>query len=181
MFDKMNINPLAMRTLKRLARSPGREYYLREIAADTGGSVGGTHRALAELRALGLVKARRSGRNYYHAAEERNPALRHVKIFASLLDIQPLVEELRPLSKKLVLFGSCSTGEDTEDSDVDMLIVTGDEEGARQAVKRYEGPRPVRPLIFTPQKLLKARERDPAFHSEIDKGIILYRTEDERL
>ena len=181
MFDKLNIKPLAMDILLHLSRSPGREFYLREVSRVTGGSLGGCHNSLKELRELGLVISRKSGRNLYFKVNDANPAIRHFKIFMNILELNALANSLSQISTKLVLFGSCATGDDTNDSDTDIMIVTDEPGKARELCNAFRAPRKVQAIIFTPAQLLISRDKDPAFHAEIDKGIVLHKSQDERV
>lgn len=180
MFEKMNINPVAQAILLCLSRLPGKEFYLREIARMVGASLGGCHNGLKELEALGLVKSRASGRNLYFSADDADPAVAHFKIFANLVELNGLLAVLRPIAAKVVLFGSCSAGKDTAGSDVDLMVVTDEPGKARLAIKSAPLSRSVQAVVFTPAQYLRNRDEDPAFHGEIDKGIVLYRA-DERV
>jgi predicted nucleotidyltransferase len=181
MFDKMNLKPLAMSALSHLSRHPDREFYVRELAREIGASLGGCHNALKELQELGLARSRKSGRNLYYAVDGANPAIRHFKILTNLLEFRELVDGLRPISLKVVLFGSCASGTDTADSDIDVLVIANEPEVAWEIVKSVELPRKLQAVILTPGQLLQSREKDPAFHAEVDKGIVLHRAEDERV
>ena len=181
MFDKMNIKPLALTILVHLSRSSGKEFYVREVARVTGGSLGGCHKALKELQALGLARSRKSGRNLYYMVDEENPAITHFKIFSNLLDLKVLADSLSAISSKVLLFGSCAVGTDTLESDIDLMIVTDEPNRANALVKSASMSRKIQAVIFTPGQLMLSREKDPAFHGEVDKGIVLYRAEDERL
>ncbi|MDO9536880.1 MAG: nucleotidyltransferase domain-containing protein [Thermoplasmata archaeon] len=181
MFDKMNIKPLALTILVHLSRSPGKEFYVREIARIIGASLGGCHKALKELQALGLARSRKSGRNLYYLTDDANPAIPHFKIFANLLELKELVDSLIPITFKVVLFGSCASGTDTLESDIDLMIVTDNPDKIRALLKTIKLSRKIQSVIFTPGQLILSREKDPAFHGEIDKGIVLYRADDERV
>ncbi|MBU4033093.1 MAG: nucleotidyltransferase domain-containing protein [Candidatus Thermoplasmatota archaeon] len=176
----MNIKPLAITILVHLSRSSGKEFYVREVARETGASLGGCHKALRELLVLGLVKSRKSGRNLYYTVDAANPAIPRFKIFINLVELKKLVDCLRPSVFKAVLFGSCASGADTQDSDIDIFIITPEPGPVREILKSMKLSRKIQAVIFTPGQLLESREKDPAFHGEIDKGIVLYRAEDER-
>lgn len=177
MFDKMNLKPLATAILVHISRSPGKEFYVREVARATGGSLGGCHKALKELDGLGLVKSRISGRNLYYKVEETNPAISHFKIFANLLELKALVDILSVASSKVLLFGSCAAGTDTLESDIDIMIVTDEPNRVHALVKSVSMSRKIQAVIFTPGQLMLSMEKDPAFHREVDKGIVLYRSD----
>jgi predicted nucleotidyltransferase len=176
MFDNMSISPLAQELLLYLARSPGQEFYLRELAELLGASVGGCHSALKDLESKDLIGSRTSGRNRYFQVNEGNPALVPFKVFMNIQELTDVVNPVRGLVRRVVLFGSCSRGEDTMTSDIDLLVVTLDVEEVRLMLgsTRVNG-RVLRPIIKTPGEMIRLREEDPSFIAELGKGIVLVR------
>jgi DNA-binding transcriptional ArsR family regulator len=81
-----------------------------------------------------LVSARRSGRNVYYRVNEVNPAVAHFKVFVNVLEANGLVADVRERCSRIILFGSCATGDDTSESDMDVLVVTEHEEDVRRAL-----------------------------------------------
>jgi hypothetical protein len=124
MFGKVSLSSLAQELLLYLARSPGREYYVRELAELLHASVGGCHSALKDLESKGLVNSRMSGRNRYFQVNEGNPSFVPFKVFMNIQELGEVMASIRDRVIKVVLFGSCSRGSDTLDSDVDLLMVT---------------------------------------------------------
>jgi predicted nucleotidyltransferase len=181
MFDKMNIKPLAITILVHLSRSSGKEFYVREVARETGASLGGCHKALNELQEIGLVKSRKSGRNLYYTVDDANPAIPRFKVFINLVELKELVDSLTAISHKVVLFGSCAHGTDALESDIDLMIVTDEPDKIQVLLKAVKLSRKIQSVTFTPGELILSREKDSAFHGEVDKGIVLYRAEDERV
>ncbi|PKK81345.1 MAG: hypothetical protein CVT47_02920 [Thermoplasmata archaeon HGW-Thermoplasmata-2] len=179
MFKKMNLTQRAISILIRLARSPEREYYVRELANAVGVSVGGTYNILEMLRESDLVKRKKAGRNTYYKIDPDHPAVSHFKIFANVMDLNETMASLKDNSRKIILFGSCSTGNDTMDSDIDLLIITEDSEMVRDVLKRAGTDRKIMPVILSPRELIVLKEKDPAFYNEASKGIVLWREKNE--
>jgi predicted nucleotidyltransferase len=176
MFGKVSISPLAQELLLFLARSPGREFYLRELAEQIGASVGGCHAALQDLISKHLVNSRTSGRNRYFSVNEGNPSLVSFKVFMNIQELGEVLSSVRDLVRRVVLFGSCSRGEDTLSSDVDLLVVTLEVEEVRLVLASTTvSGRPIRPIIKTPSEMIRLREEDPSFSAELAKGIVLVR------
>ena len=175
MFEKITLSPLAQKILTFLARSPGQEFYMRELTESLPASLGGCHSALKDLRSKGLVQSRRSGRNLYHQAAGDNPSIVHFKVFMNVQEVRGVVEGLREVSLKVVLFGSCATGEDTHRSDIDLLVVTNE---AREVASLLAGVhvngRSLSPIVLSPSKLLGIKEEDRALYDEMRKGIVLW-------
>ncbi len=131
------------------------------------------------LSAGGLVVPRRSGRNLYYHVDPENPAIAHFKVFVNALELGPVVERLKPVASSVTLYGSCSTGRDTEKSDIDLLVLALDKGAANEAIgPRTVGGRALSALILSPHELAELRSKDRAFCDEVQKGIVLWRTED---
>jgi len=174
MSEKMNISPLIMQILLFLSRHPDQEFYVREIATSINKSVGGTHSALKTLRRQRFVLEERSGKNLYYHVQSTNPSLKNFKIFMSLLEIRPLIEQLKKLSEKIILFGSVATGEDTADSDIDLFILTNEKESVSTVVQKRFFGREIQAVLLSASEYVKLKERDKAFYQEIHKGIVVW-------
>ncbi len=179
MFEKVNLTPMGIRVLKYLARSPGKEFYLREIAKALGISVGGCHKILKNLHEMNLIDKRASGRNIYYRIGERNPAVRHFKIFVNIQDLNHIVEGLKDKTRKIILFGSCATGEDTLESDIDLFIITEDVKTVKNRIERRIEGRSVKPVILAPHEFITLKKKDRSFYDEVNKGITLWRDTNE--
>ena len=99
--------------------------------------------------------------------------------------IESLVEELKSISSKVVLYGSCAQGSDTSQSDLDLFIVSHDKEWVMQAIGNFSFPRGfedihIQPVIKSPVEFLEAGESEQAFLEEVEQGIVLWeRVSDE--
>jgi DNA-binding Lrp family transcriptional regulator len=175
MFEKSNLSPLGIRLLTFLARNPSREVYLRQLASEVDASPSGCFTAIKGLLEDNLVVSRRSGRNVYWRANPENPGLRSLKVFINIKELEGALKKVRDLSSKVVLFGSCATGEDTDASDIDLLVVTEDPERARRILSGARaGGRRINPMFLSPSGLLDLKETDRALYDEIRKGIVLW-------
>jgi hypothetical protein len=175
MFEKSNLSPLGIKLLTFLARNPSREVYLRQLAGEVGASPSGCFTAIKGLFEDNLVTRRRSGRNVYWRANAENPGLRSFKVFISIKELEGALKRVRDLSSKVILFGSCATGEDTDSSDVDLMVVTEDAQGVRRIlVGLRAGGRRINPMVFSPSGLLDLKESDRALYDELRKGIELW-------
>ena len=179
MFDKMNLTPLGISVLTFLARSPDGEFYVREIARKVGGSTGGTHRVLKELERMNLLHRRKSGKNVYNRVNSEAAAIPFFKIFINIVELEDLIEKIKPHSRKIVLFGSASRGEDTWDSDLDLLVITPLSDMVGELLRKEEVNRKISPIILSSVEHARLREKDRAFFDEMEKGIILWRDKDE--
>lgn len=180
MFEKVNITPLGIKILTYLARSPGKEFYVRELAKITNSSLGGCYEVLENLYGMNLIDKHKAGRNLYYRINEKNPAVKYFKIFINIQELNPLINRIKNRCKKIVLFGSCATGEDTMESDIDLFVIAENSKAVKNAITtKYLNQRKLKPTVLSPHELIQLKSKDKAFYTEINKGIILWRSSDE--
>lgn len=100
--------------------------HLREISRQTGVSPVYAAKELENLKALGLVSEKRKGNMRLFSANRSSP------IFPELKSIFMKTESLSSVLKKgfeaknirfMAIYGSFASGKESEDSDIDMLII----------------------------------------------------------
>jgi predicted nucleotidyltransferase len=175
----MNITPLSMQILIFLARHPDTEFYVREIATSIKKSVGGTHSTLKTLHTQDFVIARKSGKNLYYRINETNPGIRNFKIFMTTTELHPLINSLKKLSEKIILFGSTATGEDTAESDIDLFILTTEIQHVKEYLKKRHPGRRIQAIVVNAADFIKLKEHDKAFYQEINKGLVVWENKSE--
>ncbi|MBF0254616.1 MAG: nucleotidyltransferase domain-containing protein [Candidatus Omnitrophica bacterium] len=75
----------------------------------------------------------------------------------------------------MVLFGSCSRGENTENSDIDLFVMThGTPEAIHDAVKKSAKHLKLQLVIRNPQEYAGMQAQERLFVSEIERGITLW-------
>ena len=174
MFNKMNITPLGLQILTFLARNPDKQFYIREIARNMDKSVGGTHKTLKSLKEMDLIKEQKSGKNIYYQINQVNPSIKNFKIFVTINELTSLVNKLKDISEKIVLFGSCAHGEDTSESDVDLFVLTNEKEKVNKKILTIRFNRKIQVVVVNTGDLIKIKEKDKGFYQEINKGITLW-------
>ena len=100
----------------------------------------------------------------------------------NLLLIEPLVERLKKLSQKIVLFGSWAEGDDSEDSDIDLFIISSEKEKVLFVVNKFSYSakpcnRKIQPVISRPEELLKKDRKNKVFLEQVEKGKVLWERE----
>ncbi len=121
MFEILNI-------LKPFFEEPRREFNLREFARVINKAPSTTTIKLKKLVELGIIKERKEWNLKLYKANLENDLYRDLKVFYNIRKLKEsgLIDELNKyyLKPTIVLFGSCSKGIDTEDSDIDLLIIS---------------------------------------------------------
>jgi len=109
---------------------PNKTFHIREIAKETGLSttaVIGEH-SLKELHEFGIIKLERTNLTTNVKANLESDAYRFYKKIFNLyrLERYTIIEKLKEVfqAEAIVLFGSFAKGEDIEESDIDLLIIT---------------------------------------------------------
>jgi predicted nucleotidyltransferase len=98
--------------------------------------------------------------------------VREFKKFENILELNPLLLKIREVSNKIVLYGSCATGEDTLESDVDLFIVSKEKEKILREIRREtrEVKREIKSIIVSVEEYLSMRNKKEPILEEVDKG-----------
>lgn len=179
MLQSHFIATVNQKVLNLLAKFSDQEFYEREVARKLGVSYGSANRALNELFSSGVVWRRREGKMYFYSIDSSNTILTEFKKMVNLLLIEPLVEELKKISSRVVLYGSCALGADTSESDMDLFLVSNSKEDVSNVISGFTFPRGfenihIQSVIRTPVELLKGGESERSFIEEVDRGIVLW-------
>ena len=89
------------------------------------------------------------------------------------------MNKLKEISEKIILFGSCADGEDTSESDIDLLVLTNEKEKVNKKILNTKFNRKIQAVVVNTSDLIKIKEKDKAFYQEINKGITLWDVRNE--
>ena len=135
-------------------------------------------RELAALTAVGILRARREGRNVYYQPDPQCPILPELRGLmlktTALVDV--LREALAPLADRIdcaFVYGSIARGEERSDSDIDLMVIgdvvlgnlAAELSRARDTLAREINPRRYRPGEFAK----RVRARDHFLTSVLEK------------
>jgi len=165
--------------LRFLVCHAGQSFYEQEIVERTDVSRSAVNLATRSLHQAGLLLRERRGRMNFYAAADRHPFVRQFKVLDTVARLEPLLQELRPLARRVTLFGSCAEGTDTADSDVDLFILTSDRSQVMTAISHRRFDRPIQPVVMNNQELVAMKQEEPAFYAQVRRGIVLWEAMDE--
>lgn len=173
------LSTVNQKVLSLLVKFPDREFYEREVARRLGISAGAANRALNDLFSSRAVQRRREGRMYFYSVDSSSAVLIEFKKMINLMLIEPLVEDLKAVSKRVVLYGSCALGTDVSESDMDLFVVSNSREDASSVVSGFAFPQGfegihIQAVIRTPVELLAAGQAEQTFLGEVERGIVLW-------
>lgn len=163
--------------LKFFATHSGATLYESEIAKSIQISVGSANQSLKELSKKEMVSLEKRGNMNFYSLNLDNPLVRQFKITQTISEINGLINKLKPISKRVILFGSCAEGLDTENSDIDMAIVSQEEQEVRKLIKQQKTTREIQSLVFNSKDFLVLPDKDRPLYERIQKGIILWRAD----
>jgi predicted nucleotidyltransferase len=162
--------------LKYLATNSGTSLYESQIAKYAKTSTGSTNQSLKKLFKRGMVSLEKKGNMNFYSANIENPLVKQFKISQTIAGINSLLNKLKPATKRIVLFGSCAEGIDTIDSDIDLAVISQDEQAARKIIKKEKKlSREIQALLFTTNDFMALAKADKPLYERIQKGIILWR------
>lgn len=181
MFSMTNIcSKAALPILRFLGRNQHEDFFVREIARNLRLGAGNASESLRQLCEAGLLIRKERGKIVIYQADMKSPLLRELKVCFTLMELNPLVLRLRGVSSRMVLFGSCARGEDTKDSDIDLLIETDDPRKAFNLVASAQKDldRDLSPIILGEDEFMALKRKDRPLYERIMNGKILV---DERV
>lgn len=167
------------KVLEFLTQAPGEEYLSKEIQIATKISKAGTNFALNDLVSADFVKRKKRGKMHLYTVNYGHPVVKQLKILKVIIFLDPLLKKIKKQSKKIILYGSSSRGENTKDSDTDLFIVTNFFQEVEKIVKNSYKGRGVQLITRTPLKYVEMEKTDPTFYTEIERGIVLWEEKDE--
>ena len=169
-----HVTPTSLRVLRLLSADPMTQYHQREVARRTGVSVGAANQILRSFAASELLSKDKRGKMLFYKANIENPIVRQFKILFTVVDLGALVKQLKLLTDRIILFGSCAEGTDVKESDIDLFILTNGKLEVSRKIGRFKLTRRIAPIILDPPGFATLRREDAALFDRISKGIVLW-------
>jgi len=174
MTEKILFFTNCQKVLSFLIQNPDKEYFDREVSKLMDVSRAGTNFALRELAEKGLILREKRGRMYFYKAQSNDILIKYLKIVQNIVSLHYLIEKLKKLSLKIVLYGSAANGENTAESDIDVFILTRIPDEVEKIIFKDKLRKKIQYVAHTPNDLIKSKKRNPTFYKEVEKGIVLW-------
>jgi len=178
MLAEILIKTPEQRIFSLFAMNPDGSFYLRQISKRLNISLGATHGALSALEKAQILSCRNVGKTKLFELEEQNfpAALKTFRILKTILILEPLIECLKGLSRRVILYGSYAQGTFTVESDLDLLIVSDEREAVLSQLNDFLGNLEidVRPVIKGQVEWMNLEKIDPEFFREVMDGLSLW-------
>lgn len=176
------------RLLAILLTHADKTFYQKELAEALDTGLYTVQRELARLEKAGLVMRMPSGNRVYYKTNRNHPAFEDLKrVIVKTLGLgRALREALAPLSDRVrvaFIYGSFACGEETEESDMDLLLVGDlslrDASAVLGAAGRELG-REFNAVVYLPDEFKTKVAKGHHFATEVLKGKKIYLIGDER-
>ena len=164
----------SLKILSFLVKNPGKDFLGSEIQKSTSLSRAGVYIALRELVKQKLVYKTQKGKFLMYSVIFRDPVIKQFKVLENIILLRSIIFKLKPLSKKIVLYGSASRGEDDENSDIDLFVLSNDFDTIKNLLSSLRLKRKIQAIIKSPSELAEFIEKEPIFNGEINMGISLW-------
>ncbi|MDD4203314.1 MAG: nucleotidyltransferase domain-containing protein [Candidatus Omnitrophica bacterium] len=174
----MNIETLLSKINRQvlyfLCQFPYDSFYSAQIAKKTSLSKGGVSQSLRFLTKEKLIIVQRKGRMAFYQINISSPIIQSFKLFYNLLMLRPFIEAIKPYSSKIVLFGSCADGTDSNQSDIDMLVISNKKSEVSTCLSSFKTVRKIQVILKSPEEYISLEKKEPVFYNEIQKGRVLW-------
>jgi len=157
-----------------MIENPGKEFLGNEIQKSTALSRAGVYLSLRELIKLKLVGRAKKGKFLIYSVAYDDPVVKQFKVLKNAQALKPLIEKLKSVSGRVVLYGSASRGEDDHSSDIDLFVLSNDPESVQRIVSGFRIKRMIQAVIKSPSDLAEFKEKEKAYCQEVGQGIILW-------
>ena len=162
--------------LSLFAMNPESSFYGRQISRRLGMSLGAVHKALLSLEKRGLLESQQVGRTKLYRNVSSSAIIRTFKVLNTLLMLEPLVERMKEMAGRIILFGSHSMGTFAASSDLDLFIVTGEKEEIAKKIALFvrKSGLDIRPIIKDQVEWVELEGKSPEFFAELCQGITIW-------
>jgi predicted nucleotidyltransferase len=160
--------------IQLLSDYPEREFYGQEIAKKTKCSKASVSLIMKKLVQKKLVSKIVRGQMNFYQINLKSPDIKKFKINSVLEKINPLLPKLEGLSRKIILFGSGSRGDQTWNSDIDLFILSNEKIELRSVLSELKLDLPIKAVIKTQSEWSEMELNEPELYGEIKNGITLY-------
>jgi len=174
MLSEIFYSTSAQKVLYFLLLHPEERFYDREVSRLTKVGRAATNYSLRSLVDTGLVAREKRGRMHFYYVTLDDPVVRQLKITQNLVCLSPLVDRLKDVSLKIVLYGSSSIGTNHAESDIDLFVLSREPKSVKDLIYKSPFKERLQYVANSPQEFIRLKRDNPVFCKEVSGGIILY-------
>lgn len=157
-----------------LLNNPGEQFFSYQVTQLAGLTRSATNLALHDLVETGLVEYETKGRMKFYSVSLDSPFIKEMKYILNLVFLNGIVNKLKPLCSRIILFGSAARGENKKDSDFDMLLITNYKDKVNVILSKSEIREELQPVIVTQNEYAAMKAKNEVFYKEIQMGRVLW-------
>jgi len=176
MLKDIFIKTVEQRILSLFVANPDKVFYSREVSKKIKISLGATSNALRLLKKNSILTSEKKGKTSLYALKLPNEYLERFRILNTLLTMEPLVEKLKNISRRIILYGSYATGTFTSESDLDIFIISEKREEALKVIDSFKTniALEIKSVIKKQVEWMQLEKNDSEFFNEVNQGITLW-------
>lgn len=163
-----------LKILSFLVENPGKELLGSEIQKATSISRSGVYIALRDLIKQKLVLKIKKGKFLMYSVVYDDPVVKQFKVIRNIQSLRPLLEKIKGFSKRIILYGSASRGEDEPASDMDLFILSNNPDEVKNIISEVRIKRKMQAVIRTPSELADFQDKEEVYYDEVKRGVILW-------
>ena len=157
-----------------LADYPNQQFFTKEMSSKLNISLGGAHNSLKELTKNKIIIMEQKGNMKFFQINFQNSLVKQFRVTFITEKLSEIIKKIKNYSKKIILFGSASRGEQDKESDVDLFILTNDSRKVKEMLNKCNKKMLINFIIKSPNEWSEIEIKEPEFYNEVKGGIILY-------
>lgn len=157
---------------------PGKQFLEKEIREATGLSRSGVNYAMRNLAKKKLLEQNVRGRVNFYWADLSSPVLRQLKILQNLIELSSLLEAVKKVCRKIILYGSAASGTNTDESDLDIFVLADHPEKVFKIFNSSPLREKIQTVVKSPLEYVDLEKKDHAFFEQVNRGIVLWERND---
>lgn len=155
--------------------SPEEELYQADIVKRSNHSKMTVIKWLNFLESYHVLKVAKKGNLKYYSINKENPIIKQLKSLTNTMNVYEFAEQLSGKGLEIYLFGSSARGEDTEQSDIDVLIIG--KINKHELVKFIDDVKErmrknVNPIVMDPFEYSTLYRKDKTFYENVQRDRI---------
>lgn len=154
---------------------PGAQIHQNEVIRMSGLSKVTVMKLLSLFTSQGILKESRKGNLKLFSLVEEHPVVKQLKVLVNVSELSAILRDFTGKGFEVYLFGSAARGDDTESSDIDMLIIGKISNAILADITTHITKamnRDVNPIIKTPYEYSNLYKTDRAFFENLERDRI---------
>ncbi|MFH1653859.1 MAG: nucleotidyltransferase domain-containing protein [Pseudomonadota bacterium] len=176
-MKKEPFSPSVWAVLHFLLQHSEKELIDAEIASEIDSiKKSSVHIALKKLAEMNILTRTPRGRMILNKLND-TAYVNQLKIMSNLIEVEELMEKIKPFCEKIILFGSRANGSNTSESDFDLFCISTKPEKIRKIIANSSIAESTQLILKTPEEMLSFSDDEPVLNDEIKKGITIWERE----